>query len=473
MERLGPLDSMFLSIETSRWPMHLTGVLVLEPGETAPLTYEHVKQRVAERLPRLAPMRRRLVDVPFGLDRAYWVEDPEFDLDRHFHHAAVPDPGAEQDVARFVSRIADHPLDRSKPLWECWFLEGLEGGRKALVLKIHHACIDGIGGLVLFDELFDPVPGREPEPVEEAGPAPSAEPIPSDLELLARSVPDLLLWPFRSAWTAGRIAVGLERARHVGHADEAAEGETLRAPRTVFNGDVPGRAHRAFAVASVGLDEVRAVKDAFGTTVNDVVLALVAGALRRFLGDRDELPEESLIVANPVSLRPVGDDTAGNKLSLVFPRLRTDVADPVERLEAVHGGTVATKAAHRARGQEVFEQVAGLFSPGFVAGISQLYGAAHLARRHGPLFNGLVSNVAGPEEERFLCGARVDALYGVALLYEGIGLFIALLSHAGRIDFSITGAQELTPDLWPLADGLRAELDLLLEAAAERSATSA
>lgn len=465
MERLGPLDSMFVALETNRWPMHLTGVLVLAPeADAAPLTYERVKERFAERLPRLTPMRRRLVEVPFGIDRAYWAEDPEFDLDRHFHHAAVPEPGTDREVAEFAGRIADEPLDRSKPLWECWFLEGLEAGRKALVLKIHHSCIDGMGGLILFDDLFDPVGGSE----QESPPSPTEQPppdrIPSELALLARSTPDLLLWPIRVAVSIGRIAIGLERARERPH-DDTARDDSPAAPRTIFNGDIPGRAHRTLAIASVSLEQVQAVKDAYGATVNDVALTIVGGALRRFLEARGELTDAPIVVANPVSLRPVGDLAAGNRLSLIFPSLHTDIEDPVERLRAIHTATTATKAAHRASGDEMFEQIAGLFSPGFVTSVSQLYGATHLARRHRPFFNGLVSNVAGPQEERFFCGARVVEMAGVALLYEGVGLFIALVSVANRIHFSITGARELTPDLWPLADGIRAELERLTEAA--------
>src|SRR3954447_6424462 len=290
MERLGGLDAAFLYFETPTMHMHICGLLILDPS-TMPGGYSFAKIRdlVSERAPLIPGMRPKLATVPLNLSRPYWIEDPSFDLDYHLRRIAVPAPGGDRELADIVGDIASRPLDRAKPLWEMWVVEGLENGYVALVAKMHHSIIDGVSGANLMFYLFDiePEPKNPPVGVDTWEP----ERRPGDLSLLAQGLFDVVRRPLGVArltpGTAGKVA-GLVWSRWQGRWHRSPVPFT--APRTSFNATITP--HRKVAFVEVSLDDVKTVKAAFGVKVNDVVTAIVSGALRRYLADRDELPDK-------------------------------------------------------------------------------------------------------------------------------------------------------------------------------------
>lgn len=457
MKRLRPLDTVFTSMESQRWPMHGAGVAILDPSTTnEPLTLERLKERVRRRLHLLPPFRERLVEPPFGIDAGYWVQDPHFDLDDHFHHVAVPAPGGLHELADIVAEFGGRPLDRARPLWEYWLVEGLEQGRLAVIEKVHHTMVDGLGSTELLGHLFDLEPdAAEPEPPS----APwKSERLPSQLELLIRSLPRIATVPLRTARTVADLAQAWRRSHAVRRGEASSAGRSFSAPRVSFNDVVERPPQKVFAMASVPLHEVHELGHSVGVSVNDVSLGLCGGALRRYLGVRGELPDESLVAMVPISLRSADDAEGGNRASAMFSLLHTHLADPVDRLQAIHEGVAATKRAHAASGRHMVDQLAALTPPGVWSGAFHLYETTRMAAHHPPAFNVAVTNMMALPVPLYLCGARVLQHYVMTMLFDGFGLVIAILSSVDSLDFGITAVRELTPDPWLIADGIHEEL---------------
>jgi diacylglycerol O-acyltransferase / wax synthase len=473
MQRLSGLESLFLNLESPRWPMHGAGIAILDPT-TAPdgFSFATLRRTLEERVHLLAPLRRRLVEVPLGLAQPYWVEDPDFDLASHLHRVAVPAPGGSRELAELVTELAERPLDRRQPLWEMWYVEGLEQGHVAIIEKLHHASIDGMAGMELLASIFDPTP--HPKPV-----APPREPwrperVPSAAEVVVHSLPEILATPLRVARGAWKITGGLRRGRRQQHRETERAGRTFHAPRVSLNESVIGRPHKAVAYVTVSMEDVNVVRKAFGTTVNDVALALCAGALRGYFESRGELPAEPLMACVPVNVREEGEEVAsGVKVSLMFTSLETHLADPVERLRAIHTRTDATKHVHGARGADVVETLVSLPAPVVWRSLGYLLESLHAGDRLPPIFNGCISNIAGPRERVYFAGAELLHHFVMAMLFEGVGLFIPLISYAQQIDFSITTVREQVPDPWTIADGIADGLAELVKAARELTEESA
>lgn len=464
MRPLSGLDTLFLHTDSVRYPMHGLGLMVLEPSTAPePITYDGLKRHFRARLPHLPPMRRRLARVPLGIERPAWVEDPEFDLDEHFHHVAVPAPGEDRELAALVADIGNRPLDDTRPLWEYWFVEGLAGGRVAVVLKMHHACIDGMGGIEMVQHLFDlePAPERdEPEDTWEP------EAVPSPERMFLRALPAAAWWPVRATRSSVNLAKGLVRGRRARARSSSHAGKAFSGPEVSFSRRISGRPHKNFAWASVSMDDVKTVRAAFDAKVNDVVLALCAGSLHRYLEERGELPDEPLTVANPINLRETDESGAyENKVAMMAPRLPAQLADPAERIRAVVASTTDTKAASRASGTNLLEDLFGVVSPGMVDVAMQVYTTSGIAGLLPAPYNLCVTNLIGPPIPLYFAGARLEGFYIQMPLLDRIGLVIALLSYAGRLQFGITGTGELTPDVWSIARGIEGEMGLLLEAA--------
>src|SRR3954463_4854692 len=364
MRQLTSLDAQFLGVESANTYGHVAGFGIYDPSTTpgGKLELADMCRTVSERLHMLPPFRWRLVEVPFGLDLPYWVEDPDFDLDFHIRESAVPPPGDDRRLAETLSRIFPRPLDRSRPLWELYLIHGLSGGRVALLTKLHHSMVDGVSGNEILGVLLDPSPeGKEipPAPEEEPG-----ERVPGELEMLGRgllgvprqplralrslpsALPNLTDLPGANAFPVGPpLASGLPRAR--GDDPSVLEVTTARPPRTSFNGRVGP--HRRFAFGSLSLDTVKRLKNELGITVNDVVVALCATAVRDWLLARDELPEQPLVAMIPVSVRSEEEaGTYGNRISTMIVPIPTNVADPRERLLRAHEYLRGAKDRHSA-----------------------------------------------------------------------------------------------------------------------------
>jgi WS/DGAT/MGAT family acyltransferase len=493
MRQLSSLDAQFLAVETPRTYGHVASLAVYDPS-TAPggdLQIEDICRMVSERLHLLAPFRWRLVNVPFGLDQPYWVEDPDFDIDFHIRESAVPPPGTMRQLCETVARLHARPLDRSRPLWEIYLIHGVENERKALLTKIHHAAVDGVSGNEILSVLLDPSPeGREIPPPEDGGLG--SERVPTDLEMLARGVLGLPAQPVRALRSipgvlpnltdipgatafpgAGLLSRGLSGLRRRVAGDvpsEALESTTARAPRTHFNG--PISPHRRLSCGSVSLDTVKRIKNAAGTTVNDVVVALCAGAVRDYLIERDDLPAEPLLAMIPVSVRTEEQrGEFGNRVGTMIVPIPTDEPEPQRRLERTHEALMSAKARHQAVPASLLTDSAA-FIPPAVAALAARSTIELLSRTRPPL-NLVISNVPGPREPLFCAGAKLEALYPVSAILDGVGLNMTVMSYRDHMDFGIVADRDQVDDTWRLMDGASAELDVLEQAVCGKAARRA
>ena len=471
MRQLTSLDAQFLALENDRQSGHVAGLAILDPS-TAPdgrFDAETIKQLLAQRLPLLPPLRWRVAEVPLGLDYPYWVDDPDFDLDYHVRELALPRPGSDRQLAEQVARIFSRPLDRARPLWELYVIDGLESGHKAMLTKIHHAVVDGMSGAEIMGLLLDLQPeGRElppAEPVDAGGE-------PGGMEMLGRGLLGVPRYPVRllrslpsampniedtplgtlpGAGTLGRVAGGLQRV--VRRNGPTPERDKLVAPKTSFNGRITP--HRRFAFGQLSLDEVKAIKNRYGSTVNDVVVAICAGAVRRWLLEHDELPDESLIAQVPISVR-TGEQagTYGNRIMLMSAPLFTDEPDPVQRLLRTHEALNVMKERHRALPAELLKDVNHFIPPAVFARAAQLTFRLSTSRPGRPTWNLVISNVPGPQFPLYCAGARLEANYPVSVITDGMGLNITVMSYCGHLDFGLVADRDQMPDLWKLMDWL-------------------
>ena len=467
MERLSGLDATFLYFETPTNHMHVSATMVLDPS-TVPggYSFDKFKEMIRGRLDLVKPFRRRLVTVPFQLHHPIWIEDPDFDLDYHVRRVAAPAPGTERELADIAGEIASRQLDRARPLWELWIIEGLENDAIGVVAKMHHATIDGVSGANLMVHLFDMEPDPAPlEPPEEEW---KPDRKPSDFELVGYALQSRAKRPLQLAAVIPptvKSVFNVARGRFGSSGAGGAQGTPFTAPNTPFNGAISG--HRKVAFANVPLDELKMVKNAFGTTLNDVVLALCAGALRRYLDSHGVHPDKPLVATCPVSVR--GDDetkqVGSNAVSAMFTSLATDVDDPVERLLAIHESTKDAKEEHKAVGADTLINLSEFAAPNLFGLAARLYSNMKLADRHRPVHNLVISNVPGPPFPLYFGGARLVAMNPLGPIFEGAGLNITVLSYLDSVGFGFMADRESLPDVWTLAAGVGEALEELKKAA--------
>lgn len=487
MRQLTPLDVQFLGLENARNHGHVAGLAVYDPS-TAPggMTLETVQAHVARRLGLVPPFRWRLVQVPLGLGLPYWVDDPDFDLEYHVREVALPAPGDDAQLAQQVARLHARPLDRAHPLWELYVISGLSGGRVALFTKVHHAAVDGMSGAEILTALLDLSPeGRD---LEEAAP-PVAGGLPSTLGMLRRGVLGVPRYPLRVLRVlprtlahldgnpvartipgTGLVASAARTVMRTGSGDGGVlEMPSAKAERTVFNELLTP--HRRVSFASLSLAEVKEVKNAFGVTVNDVVVTLCAAALREVLQAQGQLPERDLVAMVPLSVRtPEQAGTYGNRVSAMVVPVPTSLADPVARLERAHEVLDSAKQRHRAMPADVMVDTAALLPSAFVGRASRLATRLMTQLPLEPVFNIIVSNVPGPPFPLWFDGARLLAHYPVSAINDLAGLNITVLSYLDSIDVGVVADRAQLPDAWPVVEAMQRGLADLLEAARERAA---
>jgi diacylglycerol O-acyltransferase len=477
VQQLTGLDAAFLAMETSSVFGHVGSVCVLDPSTaTEPVTLDRITRLIEERLHLIPPFRRRLVGVPLGLDQPYWIEDPGFNIEYHVREIALPAPGDDKQLAEQAARLHARPLDRSRPLWELYLIHGLSGGRIAIYSKVHHAAIDGVSGGELLTAILDLTP--EGRPVDPPATAWRGESEPGALSMLGRSALSLASQPVRAA----RMSYGLVRSlptlaasparprlpvvdKLLGRDRDVVLGPSgLRAPGTPFNKAISP--HRRWGFCTLDLDEVKKVKNACGGTVNDVVMALSTGALRRWLLDHDALPESPLVAAVPVSIRT--DDQkgqAGNRVSTMLAALPTHLADPVERLQACSAAMAAAKEQHGALPATLLSDVTQFAMPAVSGQAARLAARVRLLERVNP-FNLFVSNVPGPNLPLYYAGARLLGYYPLSAIADGQGLNITVCSLDGGMHFGLIADRELVPDLDVMVGYLQDELAVLQKALA-------
>jgi diacylglycerol O-acyltransferase / wax synthase len=475
VRQLTGLDAQFLALETSRQSGHVGGLAVLDPS-TRPngrLELADIHDLIEERLPLLPPFRWRLKPVPLGLDYPYWIDDPDFDLEYHVRELALAPPPTDDKLAEQVARIFSRPLDRARPLWEVYLIHGLQDDNVAVLTKIHHAVVDGISGAEILGVLLDLTSeGRDPRaPLENR-----LETEPGDLEMLARSflatprylqrvmsaipstLPNLdetpILRELPGAKTLGRTTETMIRALRR-RPSRVLERVDMTPPRTSFNGRVS--AHRRFAFGQLSLDDVKAVKNSYGFTVNDVVMAICAGAVRRWLIEHDELPDTPLVTQVPVSVRSEEQlGTYGNRIGVMSVPLFTNEEDPVERLRLTHEAMRAAKERHKALPAELLQDATQFIPPAVFARASQVTFSLAATRR--PVWNLVVSNVPGPQFPLYMAGARLEANYPISVITDGLGLNITVMSYRGHLDVGIVADREQMRDVWELIGWLEDSL---------------
>jgi WS/DGAT/MGAT family acyltransferase len=489
MQQLSGVDASFLNMETTTSFGHVASMNVYDPkGAPGGGGYEVTRALILERMDQLAPFRRRLVQVPLGLDLPYWVEDPEFDIDFHVRQLALPSPGSDEQLAEQVARIVSRPLDRSRPLWELYVIEGLSGGRIAQLTKIHHATIDGASGAQMLADMLETDPKYRPSGDVATWPS---ERIPSDAQLLQKTALEFMRRPEKMVRLNVRMLRQLASSTRSGGlkamADMAAQplpgplGDALRqrlrggnevdtppalpptpAPRTPFNRSITP--HRRFAFTSIPLAEAKTVKNKLGTTFNDVVMALCSATLRRYLEERDVLPEDPLIAMVPVSIRS-GDegDAYQNRVSGMLCNLATDEKDPVERLMRIHGSMNSAKEMHAAIPAELLQDYTLFAPPAIAARAMRMYARTRIADRMNPPFNLIISNVPGPNEPLYSAGAKLLHFYPVSAVVDGQGLNMTVQSYNGSLDFGFISCRELVPDLWDMTGYLEDAMQELLD----------
>jgi diacylglycerol O-acyltransferase len=463
-ERLTGLDASFLYMETPTLHMHVAIVAVFDPA-TVPdgYSFRRIRQRIVDRIPLLPVFQRRLVEVPLRLGHPVWVDDPEFDIDNHLRRAALPSPGGMRELADFAADVTSRQLHRDRPLWEMWVVEGLEDGKIALVAKMHHSTIDGVSGAELLGALFDLE--ANPPAHEHQGERQLDLRVPSTFELVSHALLANLVRPIdmtRMAWQATQSVAGIRKLRQGGSGKAAFP---LTAPRTSLNVSVHARRRVAFAAAS--LADVKKVKNAMGTSVNDVVLAVCAGALRTYLLAGDELPGVPLVALVPVSVTPDMAELKGsNKISAMFVQLPCELDDPLERLRAIHEGTKGAKEEHKALGAGTLQNWAEHATPNVFAAAARLYTRMKLANRHRPLANLIISNVPGPDVPLYMGGSEMLGMFPLGPVMDGMGLNITIMSYRGVLYWGLASDARAVPRLWDIAAAIPAALTELMHAAA-------
>ncbi len=472
MDRLSGLDASFLYLETPAQLMHVCAVMVLDPSTmTTPYSFGRVRAAIDERVRGVPSFTRKLRRVPMGLDHPIWVRDKQFDVERHVHRLALPTPGGYRELTDLTAHLAGLPLDRSRPLWEMWVIEGYDAGVGhdliAVFTKMHHATVDGVSGANLISHLCSLEPDAEPLAAGEDVGRHGRDVQPA--ELLGRAVVSNVTRPLGAVKLLTPTGKGITRT--IGRARAGtAMAAPLTAPRTSFNGTITG--HRSIAMADLSLEDIREIKKATGTTVNDVVLTVAGGALRSYLEERDELPDSSLLATVPVSVREDSKRSSGaNKVSALFTRLGTDIEDPLERLEQMSENNRHAKDHHQAISADSLQDWAEFAAPRTFGLAVRAYAGLRLAEKHPVVHNLVISNVPGPPVPLYFAGAQIRALYPLGPVFHGAGLNITVLSNNGAVHVGVIACRESMPEVDDLAQRFPAELAALKAAVAGTSLT--
>lgn len=468
MKRLSDLDTLFLTLDNERYPLHGGGLLVFDPSTSPePWTLAHVRDHLSRLLPVMPPLRRRLVEVPFGLAAPVWVEDPEFHIDDHLHSLGIPAPGGDRELAAVVDEIGSLPIDWRRPLWDLWFLDGLADGKKAIVLRMHHAAVDGMGGVEMIFQMFSAEPGGQAIGARADDWEP--EPVPSQGEMFVRALPTVVMRPVHTARAlAGLGGVILARSlksatRSKDKPDTGSGARLFSGPRLPFNEILHhGIPHKSMAWANIAMSDVKKVRELHGCTVNDVALAISAAGIRRWLIDHDALPTGPITCGNPVNTRTVSDTGQfENHFAIIALQLPVDVEDPLERLSIINAATTEAKESVKSSHTNVVENVFQVFAPGFTELVVNGL-LAGLGDKTPAAFNTLVTNVQGPPIPLYLAGAKLERMHIQMMQVPGMSMIVAVLTYAGQMFVTVTGHRENTPDIWSISEEMYAEMNRLM-----------
>ncbi|HSG88247.1 MAG TPA: wax ester/triacylglycerol synthase family O-acyltransferase [Pseudomonadales bacterium] len=468
MEQLSGQDATFLYVESPRMPMHIGSLNIYDQStaDGGSVRFKQILDLVESRLHLARAFRQRLARVPLELDYPYWINDPAFDLEFHVRHIALPKPGDWRQLCIQTARLHSRILDLTRPLWEFYVIEGLdrvEGlpeGSYALLTKFHHAAIDGATGTEITTVLHDLAPEGTLLPPDRPW---VAERPPSGLELLVRTYGNNIRQPFRLLKViADAVPAVADTRRRLQRQELRGAGE---APDTIFNARVSP--HRVFEGRDFDLADVKTIRRAVpGSTVNDAVLAICGGAIRRYLLHRGALPEESLIATAPVNVRSETDKgSGGNQVSAMFVSIRTDVPGALDRLAAVHEHTRDAKELVHAIGARLMTDINQHIPAATLALAGRLVTQMGLANMMSPVCNCVITNVPGPQVPLYMNGAQLVTQYGLGPVTDAIGLFIPVLSYNGHLTISFASCREMVPDPGYFAECFQESFDEMLAAA--------
>ncbi len=477
MLQLSGLDTAFLNMETNTTFGHVATLMLFDgAGFRDSNPYAAIRSHFQSCARRLPPLYRRLVEVPFGLDRPYWIDEGEVDIDFHVRHIGVPPPGNTAQLAELIAHLVERPLDRNRPLWDLHVIEGLESNEIALLFKTHHAAADGASSMVMFSDIFSS--SRDPVPPAAAAQR-TVEDMPEAWELLARAYGSMLRHPLRGlgmqmralrtvlgsgvgGQSAGSVDARLSRWLSGAAIDNLANA-VMVAPRTPFNATVSS--HRRVAFTPVALERLKNIKQAAESTLNDVVMSVCAGALRRYLLRKGALPEQPLIAMVPVSVRTGEEEELySNHVSSILSELATDTPDPRARLNRIRSSMQNAKEIHNAIPASLLQDFSKFAAPAVAAQAARTVARLRLADQVAPISNVVISNVPGSRETLYLAGAELTALVPVSTVSDGMGLNMTVISYRERVVFGYVACRDLVPDLWDLIDDTRAAVDELAEA---------
>jgi len=467
MKHLSGLDATFLHLETPEMPMHVGSLNVLDlPKGYKGDFYEDAKQFMASRIHLADVFTRKLALMPFDMTNPVWVEDDDIDLDYHVRHITLPKPGTNRQLQQYVARLHSTLIDRSRPMWEFFIIDGLKSGQVALYTKVHHAGIDGQAGVALGKAIFDLEPtGRVVKP-------PRARPRSSGYQLgmaelataALRNTAQQYVKLFKMAPAIARALGGLARPDEKAAEKDAATAPkkfNLFAPRTSLNVSITNQ--RTFAGRTISLAETKYIARHFGVSLNDVVMATVAGALRHYLADNNELPAKPLVAGVPVSLREAGDETANNQASMILVSLATDITDPVQRLKAINASSTSSKSTMNRFKAVILDDFPTFAAPWLVSGIASMVGRSGLVNLLPPAANVAISNVAGAPFPMYFAGALVTCYYPVSIASHGTALNVTVQSYNGRMDYGLIACRRAVPDITEIGDYMLAEHKLLMD----------
>jgi diacylglycerol O-acyltransferase len=456
MRQISGMDDLFLHLERSGLPMHVGSVSLYQPPSAGngPPDFSQIRESIRHGVRRAPILRQRLVNTPLHLDRPHWIDTRDFDLDDHVRRISLPDSATWEDLCAVVAELFEAPLDLARPLFEVTVIEHLDGieglppGAFALMTKVHHAALDGVSAVEIMRTFCDASEEVElSDPVDE-----ELESEPSAVRLLGRAWLNQL---GRGVGVAKLAATSLQRlARRQGEPVQSdlnrSESKPVPVPHTRFN-ERPSSS-RVFGGCHLSLSEVQAVRDAVpGATVNDVILTVVGGALRRRLDEQNELPADPVVAMAPISIRSTAgsegsSESAGNRISMMAVSLGTDIEAPLERLAAVHQAARSSKKSSSDAGSNTLLDVANLIPSAIGELTARAYRALGLSSLHPAFFSCVVTNVPGPREPLFLAGSRMIACYGLGPIFDGVGLIHPVLSYYGGITISFTSGPEMLPD---------------------------
>jgi diacylglycerol O-acyltransferase len=449
MKHLSGLDATFLHLETPEMPMHVGALHVLDlPTELHADYVDAVKRHIADRMHLASVFTKKLALMPFDLANPVWVDDDDVDLDYHIRQVSLPKPGSRAQLEAYVGRLHSSLLDRSRPLWEFYVFSGLASGQVALYTKIHHAALDGQGAIVLAQALLDvtPVPRAvAPPPPHER--APYQPPVASMLKAALRDTLTQCAKLVKGVPTGLKTAAGMlapargeDGKRHLGWPIKLA-----LAPKTPFNASITNQ--RVFATATIDLKQAQAAGKAFGGSLNDVVMAVVSGAMRRYLDEHGALPAKSLVAAVPVSLRADGDTKLNNQVSMMLLSLCSDIDDPALRMRAIVKASARMKKTMSNVKAIMPTDFPSLGVPWLMSALVSMYGRSRLADTLPPVANVVVSNVPGPRMPLYLAGARMATNYPVSIVTHGLALNVTVQSYNGALDVGMVACRRAVPDI--------------------------